>query len=935
MTGRVAALIAVAALMVAPATLQAQRPRPTPPRPNQPLGQSPRASPNDTLRNAPIPLDSASARRLGIPSQPKQNFAPTDSVIDDLLDLDGYDITRYRADSAQVVATDKQVRLQGNAMTERAGSTLEAARIFYKEGDCRFDAQGEPHLFQNGTVVVGRTVNYNTCQDRGLVQDGRTTFPQQGSNWIINGNMAMDSSTKRIYASAREVTSCDLPESHYHFTAKELKWVNNSTMVARPAVLYIRDVPIAWIPFLFQDTKRGRRSGILIPEFGFNDIVRPSRTYNRTIKNIGYYWAPNDYVDLLGRFDWFSNRYIEFGVEGQYRWIDRFMRGAISFSRSKEIGGATNSRIVWNHNQTFNVTTRLSVNLDYSTNSSIIRRNSIDPRLTTQQIRSSANLSRQFKWGNLTLGATRSQSVNDGSGRQTVPSLTLSPKPIDFGQSVTWSPDLSITNDLEFKQPLQVLVPRGAGGKIDTLKLTASSRSSRFSLNTPLRIGGFQWQNSVSLIDADSTGLREDVYKVPNDATPDPTDSITIRRTRSGGFGSEFDWTTGINLPILFRTSWKVTPSMGITNTTGGPFAVRNERTDGQFVRQGKRLQFGLSVAPTFYGFFPGIGPVARIRHTIQPSLTYAYSPEAAIPEAFARAITPVGQPLVLKSHSSQTLTLSLSQNFEGKTRRPEGDTTDTQVRKIRILSITTSGVSYDFEKAKLPGKRGWGSGTLSNSLLSDMVPGLNLALTHDLFAGQFDSDTARFSPFLSGVTASFSLTGNTFKSLGRLLGLASGEPTKPGQSGGPQTTQGGQQQMPGMGGFDDMRRGTGFTSNQNFSRGQKGFNASVNFTLARNRPVPVGQTAAQIPNRSNIQFNTSFAPTQFWQVNWSTQYDATAKKFEAQQLNLTRDLHDWRATFSFLRSPNGNFSFSFLVTLISLPDIKFDYRQSTIQNQR
>ena len=928
--GGAGAAMLLLALAFMPGKAVAQRPTPTPPRATQ------RASPNDTTRNTAVPLDTASARRLGIPTQPKQAFAAPDSVAQDLLDLDGYDVTKYRSDSAQVFATDKQVKLQGNAMTERAGSTLEARQIFYREGDCRFEAEGEPHLFQQGTVVVGRTVNYNTCADRGLVQDGRTTFPQQGANWIISGNIASDSGSKRIYASAREVTSCDLPESHYHFSAKELKWVNGSTMVARPLVLYIRDVPIAWLPFLFQDTKRGRRSGILVPEFGFNDIVRPSRSYNRTIRNIGYYWAPNDYVDLLARFDWFSNRYIEFGVEGQYRWIDRFMQGAISFSRSKEIAGSTNSRIVWNHRQTFNVATHLNVSLDYSTNSSIIRRNSINPLAATQRIRSSANLTKQFKWGNLTLGATRSQSVSDGSGTQTLPSLSLSPKPIDFGSNVTWSPDLNVTNDLAFKQPLQVFVPRDASGKIDTLKITGSSRNSRFTMNTPLRIGGFQWQNSVSLVDADSSGLREDVVKVPNEATPDPTDSITVRRVRSGGFGSEFDWNTGINLPILFRTSWKLTPSMGITNTTSGPFAVRNERTGGQFVRQGKRLQFGLSLSPTFYGFFGGFGPLARIRHTIQPSLTYAYSPAADIPIEFARAITPVGSPLILTSRSSQTINLSLSQNFEAKTKRPPGDTTDLQVKKIRLLSISTSGLSFDLEKNKVPGKTGWGNGSLSNTLLSDLVPGLNLAITHDLFLGQFDSDTAKFSPFLSGVSASFQLTSGTFAAIGRLLGLSSAPAKTTGpRPGGPGGPPGGPPGSPFDGGVDDLRRGTGFTSNQNFSRGQKGFNASVALTMARNRPLAAGSTLTQIPNRSNVQFSTTFAPTQFWQLAWTTQYDATNKKFEAQQLNLTRDLHDWRATFSFTRSPNGNFAFSFLVTLIDLPEIKFDYRQSTIQSTR
>src|SRR5262249_32151844 len=151
-------------------------------------------------------------------------------------------------------------------------------------------------------------------------------------------------------------------------------------------------------------------------------------------------WAPNEYVDLLGRFDWFSNRFIELGVEGQYRFIDKFMRGAISYSRSKEIGGLsggnTNSRIVWNHNPTFSVTTKLNASLDYATNSSSIRRNSIDPRITTQQIRSSANRPKQFKWGNLAIGGPRAQNVPDNSGTQTLPSLTLSPKPLDFGSAI-------------------------------------------------------------------------------------------------------------------------------------------------------------------------------------------------------------------------------------------------------------------------------------------------------------------------------------------------------------------------------------------------------------------------------------------------------------------------------------------------------------------
>ena len=349
------------------------------------------------------------------------------------------------------------------------------------------------------------------------------------------------------------------------------------------------------------------------------------------------------------------------------------------------------------------------------------------------------------------------------------------------------------------------------------------------------------------------------------------------------------------------------------------------------FARQGKRFQFGVSLSPTFYGFFGGIGPLARIRHTISPSLTYSYSPESQIPLEYAKAVARGNEPLRLRSAPTQTVSLNLNQNFEAKTRRPDGDTTDAQVKKIRLLSLSTSGLSYDFEQAKLPGRTGWTTSSMTNSVLSDLVPGLNLSFTHDLWIGAVGSDTAQFSPFLSGVTASFSLSEGTFLSIGRLLGLSKAVAETPGR---PRTPRPPPTIGSPFGGVDDLRRGSAFTGNQSFSRGQRGFNANVNYTLSRSRPIP-GAFANFQGNRSNISLNTSFAPTQFWQVNWTTQYDATNHQFEAQQLNLTRDLHDWRATFTFLRSPNGNFSFSFLITLIDLPDLKFDYRQSTIQDQR
>jgi hypothetical protein len=206
-------------------------------------------------------------------------------------------------------------------------------------------------------------------------------------------------------------------------------------------------------------------------------------------------------------------------------------------------------------------------------------------------------------------------------------------------------------------------------------------------------------------------------------------------------------------------------------------------------------------------------------------------------------------------------------------------------------------------------------------------VPGFSLSIGHDLWNGPVGLDSSKFSPFLSSVTTSFSLTGRTFHAIGALFGLVPKD--KDDQNNNPQQPPGGVPPDP----FNGFPRGSAFTSPtaQTFQRGSRSFNASINYTLSRVRP-PKDPRLPATPNQSNLGLNMSFSPTQFWSLNWNTQYNGTAKRFESQQLNLTRDLHDWRATFNFTKSPNGNFAFSFLITLIDLPEIKFDYRQSTIQ---
>lgn len=863
----------------------------------------------DSLRPAGA-LDSAQAARLGLPTSPTRLFPDPDSIMAALMARPGYQAIRYLADSATLYAEEKRIVLEGHSATRSGGSVLEADRIVYVDKDCLLVASGDLRMFDEGSVVVGDSIRYNSCRERSIVTGAFTNFTEGSTVWFLRGNVAQDSSTKRVYASHGAFTSCDLPVAHYHFEAGEVKWIGNTMIVARPAILYIRDVPVMWLPFIFQDTRPGRRSGILIPQFGVNDIVRPSPGYNRQVTNLGYYWAPSEFFDLTARLDWYANRYVQFGIAGRYRILNRFLSGNISVDRQQENTGDRSTSFRWDHRQNFGLSTTLNFDVNYVTNTSIVQRNAINPILSTQQITSSLNFTRRFGWGALTLGGNRRQNLNDQSSSTRLPAITVTPKPIDITDNITWSPAVSFTNDLTSNMPQSVLLLMNAAGGIDTVPQTSDTRTSAFNLDTPLRIGSFSWRNSVSVIDRKSAGLQQVSFV-------DPVDSSTVTRVFSGDFSTGVDWNTGINLPILLRSSWKIQPVLGIANaTTGGPFALRNRSTNGAFVLQGKRFSLTLGATPTFFGFLNGFGPVSRIRHSISPVISFNYSPEASIPLDYARALAGPGQSPVLTSPARQTISMSLSQNIEGKGRQAPGDTAGVNVRKFRILSINTSTIAYDFEQAKLPGRNGWTTQTVTNSFQSDLLRGFNLSLSHDLWRGLAGFDSSSFDPFLQSVSANFAITEGTVSSLLGLVGLGGGE----------RDTVPRREIPPSYIADVGQRAGSFYDSGMpSIGRGQ-GFTANFNYSLTRSRTDTIR------PAQQSLGFSTSFSPTDLWSLSWTAQYNITDSEFESQVVRLERDLHEWRAGFNFIRNANGNFAFSFTIYLTDLPDLKFDYDQTTIQ---
>jgi hypothetical protein len=1006
---------AVVVLAIAPAAAAAQVPVPvrragadtlrTPVTRADSLAADSARARGDTLRVAP--LDSMRRDTVGGAKRELVKWAVADSMMEALLVREGYSITRYQGDSVQFDARTRVLDLVGTpAAVERDKQLLVGRRVIYDDSSDVVVVRGDPArgdtVFlrdpSRDDVIVRGSISYDLATRRGVVTAFQTAV-EQGQRWFVSGqrgaivNDTGSAGGQTWYAHRGTITSCSETVPHYHFAAKELKVVSRNIMVVRPAVLYIGEVPVLWLPFVFQDMRSGRRSGLITPQFGFGELVRNSPEYRRTLEQLGYYFALNDYTDAQLWLDWRSGArssdqdpgYLRYNAEFQYKWIDRFLSGRLAASQLSQRDGTKNTSVSWQHAQDFSRRSKLSANVNYVTSTTVQRRNEINPNAALGTIVSQLNFSQQLGKASMSVGGSRRQYPGREQVDQDFPNFNISTQTISLAEWLDWTPTFSLTNNQSFDRDQGaaengfVFDPREVGDRVDSTRISQSTRNTSISFDTPVRItlpGGydFNWQNSFR--------LTENLEDFPATRVITDVRDTSVRSTRlyPRTFVTSIDWNTSFNLPRFFQGSWNLSPTVAIANVESQyGFLVRSERTGGEYVRQSKRLQYGVSAAPTFYAFAPGLGVVERLRHSITPSISYSYSPAATVGDDFLAAVgrTRVGY---LGALPQSLVSLNVATNIEAKLRSPGDSAAADQGRKVRLLSLNFSPLSYDFVRADTTGS-GWTERTFRYSARSDLLPGLDFSSTYDLYRGDVQSDTAKFRPYRTGFDLTFSLgpQSGLVGYINRLLGRST-----PATGAQPQAAQGvatgtldGRRdddffsraaRAQNVAGSDarnaqyDSPSGQGWTANFTYSSQRQrddliGAIAGGNTPEVRCAPsIPLGPviygrcidearvTAVENPSTTttlggpiyvqaptqSLQSNVSFNITPRWSTQWQTTYDVVRSEFASHQVSLQRDLHDWRAIFAFTQSPNGNFSFNFFVALKSAPDIKFDYNRAT-----
>ena len=926
-------------------------------------------------------------------------WLPLDSVALQLLQRPGYSAVRYQAEVMEYRAADGVMTLIGKkgarAIVEQDPTSMVADTISFSERTDSISARGDTIMLRdpskNEDVLALGKLSYDLARRQGSASDV-SSATQSGEVWYVAahraGFTAGDSASNResaFYGANGIITSCTDSVKHYHFSARELKRVSNDIVVARNVVMHIQGVPVLWLPFIFQDARSGRRSGILTPRFGLTELVRNSPLYRRTVENVGYYFALSDYVDLSLGVDWRSSAnatdidpgWTRWNTEMRYRWLDRFASGRIGASVHSLSNGTSNTQLAWSHQQDFSIRSRLTSNLNFATSTAVQRQTALAPMASLATIASQLNYQRDMGPVQLSIGGTRRQYPGRPQVDQDFPNVNLTSRPLSLGEWLTWTPTVNATRSsskhIDAQGDFARQFVQRSDGTIDSVKVDRGTHSSSVTFNTPLKLFDFQINAAIRMNDRgnDYPELRTVI---------DPVDTAS-RSTRvyDKTWLTQVDFDLGMNLPQFFGGTWNLVPSITMANVAQGAFWVRSERTGRQWVSQAKRFSYGLGVSPTFYGLYKGFGPIAAIRHSVQTSLSYSYSPRKDVSNAYLAALGQT-QTGFLGALAQNRVTLGIQQVFEAKI-TDQSDTVSLEGgRKIKLLSLQMSPVTWDFERARVTGKTGFATETMDFSFRSDLLPSFDAGVSYSLFQGNLLSDSAVFSPYLTSVRAGFNLGAKSGIStlLGRLFGGPNTELPRDTLASGPAAQQQlaaqQSQRMYGQGSAGQSIRGAAVDVPQG-----RGFEAQLSFSLSQQRP-PVGgriveydatlqcapfkdinplqydvcvrnalaappvdvnasQTTAggtffRVPPQMNVQFRTGFNLTPNWAASWSTNYDFQRSEFGLQSVSLSRELHDWRAVFGFTQAPNGAFTFTFFVALKAQPDIKFDYNRSTYGTQ-
>ncbi len=778
--------------------------------------------------------------------------------------------TELKADRILFRSREGVVEAFGEASVSRGPSELKADSLFYDRESETVATFGASALSEGQSVTEGLDLKYDLDRRSGRLGTGVTTYVP----WILTGDDMEKIGDSTYLVQDGYFTTCDLGVPHYSFRSTDIKLRQDDVIVASPVVLYFSDIPVFYLPWYVEPATRGRHSGFLRPQIGISTLILNSGR-ERNVRDLGYYYVINDYADAAVSADWYAESRLILRVDTRYNMRHSF-RGDLHYeSVWNRLDDERSQLIRYSHDHTFSRDTRGSVNVNWSSRRSFLRRNSFDPdEILQRAFRSAANYSTRFGWGSFVAGGDADFRLDSNRTTFRIPDIRLS-----INQRPLW------------------------GGR----RKGAAGEGQPF-----WRI--LQYSASTSFV---ATVEQAQVDSLGNALTTIPTDSLgneiegdreTIRNEQD--MGGRFTLSGPLNLFGVVKASPSASYNLSLQNDQ----LAEDEKLGG-------RGQFSTAVSFStkfFRVYDSGLGPVRKWRHTVSPSVGFNYSPKANLfgardTESARDALTDA---LTANLSFSQDLDVKVRQGEEtarltddsggGEGDEEEEEAQEERTRTVNLLNVTNT-LSYDFVRAREPDQLGWRN--LNTRLTTGVGRSFSVSSSFDTELVNQGATRETFNPFIRRVTTDFSLRGGGFQGSFRQRSFEDRRRERDVVAGR---------------GTDEETAEAAEALEEAELQGQ-GFGPwSLNLTHSWSR------TRSGDGNRQSLGIGASLLPSPHWSLNYRTTYDVTGGSFQGQTLALVRNLHDWQATLGvnlFPAEPQDRVQISFSVFLRDVPDLEFPYR--------
>ncbi|MBI3597075.1 MAG: LPS-assembly protein LptD [Nitrospirae bacterium] len=229
------------------------------------------------------------------------------------------------ADQIQYLKNEDRYIADGTVQVIQGTARLSADHLMLDHRTGLVKATGHVVLRDGDNVVSGDQLDYNLNTKKGTAVPGQLFIKKD--NYHVDAGKMDKMGEDHYELKAWSLTACDTKDGEaplWRFRGNTARVDLGHYLVARNVILYVKDVPVLYTPYLILPVNTDRQSGFLPPRLGYGGA--------EGLKvNQEFYWAISPSQDMTLALDYRSIRGIGLGLDYRYK-LSRESEGQLRYT---------------------------------------------------------------------------------------------------------------------------------------------------------------------------------------------------------------------------------------------------------------------------------------------------------------------------------------------------------------------------------------------------------------------------------------------------------------------------------------------------------------------------------------------------------------------------------------------------------------------------